>query len=68
MQRNKEVNIMKYAIYFTWNDGTEDSFIATDREDRDLNIKNMISRKEFKAISYCKIYKNGEYGRHIKVL
>lgn len=59
---------MRYAIYFTWNDGTEDSFIATDREDRDLNIKNMIKRNEFKAISYCKVYKNGEYGKQIKVM
>ena len=59
---------MRYAVYFIWNDGTEDSFIATDREDRDLNIKQMIERKDFKAISYSKIYKNGEYGKRVKVL
>lgn len=59
---------MRYAIYFTWNDGTEDSFNCEDREDRDLNIKSMKNRKEFKSIRYCRIYKNGEYGKDIKVL
>ena len=59
---------MRYAVYFTWNDGFEDSFNCTDREDRDLNIRNMIERKEFKHISYCKIYKNGEYGKRVEVL
>lgn len=59
---------MRYAVYFIWNDGMEDSFIATDREDRDLNIKQMIERKDFKEISYSKIYKNGEYGKRVKVL
>ncbi len=59
---------MKYAIYFTWNDGFEDSFNVSGAKDRDLNIKEMIKRSEFKAISYCKIYASGEYGKHIKVL
>lgn len=59
---------MKYAIYFTWNDGFEDSFNATDAKDRDLNIKEMVERKDFKEISYCRIYKNGEYGKRIKAL
>lgn len=53
----------RYAIYFTWNDGTEDSFNTNSAKDRDLNIWNMIHRKEFKEISYCQIYKNGEYGK-----
>ena len=59
---------MKYAIYFTWNDNEEDSFIVNNAKERDSNIKELIDRKEFKEILYCKIYKNGEYGRRIKVL
>ena len=53
---------MKYAIYFTWNDGFEDSFNVSDAKERDMNIKEMKSRKEFKSISWCRIYANGEYG------
>ena len=59
---------MRYALYWTWNDGIEDSGICEDREERDISIKDMISRKEFKEISYCKIYANGEYGKHVTVL
>lgn len=59
---------MKYAIYFTWNDNFEDSINVDDIKERDLNIKDMKERNDFKSISYCKIYKNGEYGKHIKVL
>lgn len=59
---------MKYAIYFTWNDNFQDSFNVESAKERDLNIKNMISRKEFKEISYCRIYANGEYGKIKKVL
>lgn len=58
----------KFAIYFTWNDGTVDSFNVDSKADRDLNIKEMIRRKEFKSISYCRIYANGEYGKNTKVL
>ncbi len=58
----------KYAVYFTWNDGTEDSFNAADAKDRDLNIRNMLKRGEFKAISWCRIYASGEYGPTKKVL
>lgn len=47
----------------TWNDGFEDSFNVDNATERDLNIKEMISSKSFKAISYCPIYKSGEYGR-----
>lgn len=57
----------KYAVYFTWNDGFEDSFNVYDAKERDLNIKNMIQRGEFKEISYCRIYASGEYGKTIKV-
>ena len=57
-----------YSVYFTWNDGTEDSFHCENAKDRDSNIKDMISRGDFKEISYCRIYANGEYGKHIKVL
>ena len=59
---------MKYAIYFTWNDGFEDSFNVNSAKERDLNIKNMINRKEFKTISYCRIYKSGEYGTETKII
>ena len=53
---------MKYALYFTWNDGTKDSFNVNSARERDLNIKEMVARrKEIKEISYCKIYANGEY-------
>lgn len=55
---------MKYAIYFTWNDGFEDTFISENAKDRDFNIKEMIRRGEFSHIEYCKIYANGEYGKH----
>ena len=58
----------KYAVYFIWNDGFEDSFNVKDAKERDLNIKDMIRRKEFKHISYCRIYANGEYGRIVNVL
>jgi len=59
---------MRYAVYFIWNDGTEESFNAADAKDRDVNIKDMIERGDFKEISYCRIYANGEYGKRIKVL
>ncbi len=58
----------KYAIYFTWNDGFEDSFNVPDAKERDLNIKEMLARGEFKRISYCRIYASGEYGPTRKVL
>ena len=57
MARNTE-----WAVYFTWNDGVEDSIIADSTKDRDTDIKEMISRGDFKYIAYCRIYANGEYG------
>lgn len=54
---------MKYAIYFTWNDGTKDTFNVKGAKERDLNIKDLISRNEFKEISWCRIYASGEYGK-----
>lgn len=54
---------MRYAVYFMWNDGTEDSFNVDSAEERDMNIKEMITRGEFKHISYCRIYANSEYGK-----
>ena len=53
----------KYAIYFTWNDGFKDTFNVYDAKERDMNIKEMIDRKDFKSISFCRIYANGEYGK-----
>ena len=58
----------KYAVYFTWNDGFEDSFNVKNAAERDLNIKDMMSRGEFKEISYCRIYSNGEYGKRVKAM
>lgn len=58
----------RYAVYFTWNDGFEDTFNCKDAKDRDMNIKEMISRKDFKEIKWCRIYANGEYGKTTKVL
>lgn len=59
---------MKYAVYFTWKDGFEDTFNCDSAKDRDLNIKDMIIRNDFKRIEYCKIYANGEYGKTTKIL
>ena len=36
---------MRYAVYFIWNDGTEDSFNVDSAKERDLNINEMIARK-----------------------
>jgi hypothetical protein len=54
---------MKYAIYFIWIDGFKDTFNVESAKERNENIKYMIDRKEFKYISYCPIYANGEYGQ-----
>ena len=53
----------RYAVYFTWNDGFEDSFNCASAKERDMNIKEMISRGEFKYIAYARIYASGEYGK-----
>jgi len=54
---------MKYAIYFTWLDGTEDSFNVDTAKYRDENINNLLNRKSFKYIAYCPIYRTNEYGK-----
>lgn len=59
---------MKYAIYFTWKDGTEDSFNVDSAEERDMNIEDMLKRNDFKEIKYCPIYSSGEYGRRRDIL
>ena len=58
---------MKYAIYFTWKDGVEETFSVYDAKARDWNINEMITIKDFTNISYCKIYANGEYGKRKEV-
>lgn len=58
----------RYAIYFTWNDGFEDTFNVENAKERNENIKEMIARKDFKHICYCRIYANGEYGTDKVVL
>ena len=64
---NNKIAKYRWAVYFTWNDGFEDTFNCWDAMDRDLNIKNMIQSGNFKEISYRKIYSSGEYGREVKV-
>ena len=59
---------MRYAIYFTWSDGTSDTVTEDNAKRRDLVIKDMLNRNEFKDISYCKIYANGEYSKRVKVI
>lgn len=59
---------MKYAVYFTWKDGFEDTFNVENAKERDMNIKEMIARGDFKEIRYCKLYSNGEYGATKKAL
>ena len=54
---------MKYAIYFTWLDGTEDSFNVDTAKYRDENINKMLDRKSFKYLAYCPIYRTQEYGK-----
>lgn len=53
----------KYAIYFTWNDGTQDSFNVSCAKERDADIREMRNRKDFRYIGWCRIYASGEYGR-----
>ena len=59
---------MMYTVYFTWNDGTEDSFNCANAYERDFNIDFMLNSQCYSRIEYCKFYKNGEHGRNIKVL
>ena len=58
----------RYAVYFIWNDGTEDSILCEDAKDRNQNIKDMIKRGDFKHIRWCRIYASGEYGIDTVVL
>lgn len=58
----------KYAIYFTWKDGTEDSFNVSTAKERDDDIKEMISRNAFSRIEWCRIYADGSYGINYRVL
>lgn len=59
---------MKYAIYFIWNDGFKDSDTCNNAKLRDLAIKDMLVRGEFKYIAYSCIYASGEYGKRKVVL
>ena len=54
----------QYVIYFIWSDdNTEDSIIVETAQERDIEINNMIKRKDFSYISWCYIYQDGEYGQ-----
>ena len=52
----------RWAVYFAWNDGVEDSFNCETAKERDKNIRWMIESGNFSMIKYCRIYANGEYG------
>lgn len=59
---------MKYVVYFTWKwNGEKDSFNVDSARERNMNIDEMIEREEFESISYCPIYRDGEYGKRINV-
>lgn len=58
---------MKYAIYFTWSDKTEDSFNVQNRKERDFNLDLLVKNKDIVSIEYSRIYSNGEYGAIYKV-
>ena len=58
---------MKYAIYFTYKGGTEETFDVYDAKTRDWNINEMTARKGFTNISYCKVYTNGEHGERKEI-
>lgn len=58
----------RWAIYFTWNDGFKDTFNCETAKERDMNIKDMIKRGEFKEIEYCRIAADGEYLENVKAL
>lgn len=41
---------MRYAIYYTWkDDNSRDTFNADNAKERDMNIRNLISRNKFKV-------------------
>ena len=52
----------RWSVYFTWKDGTEDSFLCETAKERDMNIYDMLLRNDFIHIRYCRVYANGEYG------
>lgn len=58
---------MKYAIYFSWNDGIKNSFNVKSAKERDFHIKNLLNMSDISKVSYCKIYSSGEYGSRILV-
>lgn len=59
---------MRYAIYFIWNDGVQDSYNVSSAKERDFNLKSLKSRDEFVYIAYSPIYASGEYGKRVVVL
>lgn len=59
---------MRYAIYFTWKDGTKDAFNVDNAKEKNYNIKIMERSNDFSEICYCPIYANGEYGKRKEVI
>ncbi len=59
---------MRYAIYFTWNDGYQDSFNVDNVKDLDMSLKELLSYIQIKSISYCSISADGEYSKRKYVL
>ena len=59
----------RYVVYFTWNDGVEDSFTVANEFELDSNIRAMANRKDcIKGVLYREICANGKLGEEVKVL
>jgi len=59
----------RYVVYFTWNDGVEDSFTVANEFELDSNIRGIANRKDcIKRVLYREIYANGKLGEEVKVL
>jgi hypothetical protein len=52
---------MKYAVYFKWFDGTEDTFNCDNRDDMLLNVRTIKRNGDQKLTGVSKILKSGEY-------
>lgn len=59
---------MRYAIYWTMEDGTTDTTNQTGSYARDMTIAELKLMRGIKEIRFCKIYKSGEYGCRKTVL
>ena len=46
---------MRYALYFTWNDGTKDSFNVNSARERDLNIIEVVDTATMETVNEYEI-------------